>query len=682
MAEQLFCKGVSAVISCAGCEERRADIRLTVETFTSSSPIHKKELSVRITDDADPLFLYSVAIGEEDFQSLKSQQGLLVDFSAFPQKFIDLLEQCILEQGKQVPRFLIQLVTSSPALDCMPACLNVVETNPFKHLTHLSLKLLAGSDSDIKKYLAVCIKNLKMENSMLEDKLHRSEEGLSKRLTVTQQALAEKSKELDKLQNEWTSQTTSLTNKYSREITAEKEKVLRIQAQYQLQHEQQKKEMEATCNRKVHHLETRVSEFETVNKDLTEKKYKSESSIRELKSKFAGLEEEYQRAKQEVLSLRRENSTLDTECHEKEKLLNQLRTRIAVLEQEVKDKEQVVIRSTDVCESAQEHKVFLASATSGLFLHLPASMTVVMKKLEESLEMKQLQIGKFESTVKSISEELLKANEIIKKLQGEMKKLMEKMKLKNAVTLQQEKILGEKEQTLQKERLELLNVKQALQQKEEEVFKLQEQLDITVQKLEESKQLLKTNENVISWLNKQLNENKIASMHGASGHSDMPCAGSATNSAALQNGLPRFLLYNSPFSVPVMPPPISTASLSNNYKGSVPLRMSIPCADTSAARYNPQVRINLSANSTSTPLHETRPCPPTSTPLVPPNSGHVEPPGLDMKYLKKDGNLPLRGLKPLSVASTVLSRTMLPKQGTPPVISAYFPGQQTRLPAS
>uniref|UniRef100_A0A8C3S3F9 Spindle assembly abnormal protein 6 homolog n=1 Tax=Chelydra serpentina TaxID=8475 RepID=A0A8C3S3F9_CHESE len=375
--------------------------------------------TVRITDDADPLFLCSLAIGEEDFQSLKSQQGLLVDFSAFPQKFIDLLEQCILEQRKQVPRFLIQLVTSSPALDCMPAYLNVVETNPFKHLTHLSLKLLAGSDSDIKKYLAICIKNLK--------------------------ALAEKSKKLDKLQNEWTSQTASLTNKYSQEITAEKEKVLQIQTQYQLQHEQQKKEMEATCNRKVHHLETRASDLETVNKDLTERKYKSESSIRELKSKLAGLDEEYQRTKQEVLSLQRENSTLDAECHEKEKLLNQLRTRIAVLEQEVKDKEQVVIRSTDVCESAQEHK------------------------LEESLEMKQLQIGKFETTVKSISEELLKANEIIKKLQGEMKKVMEKMKLKNAVTLQQEKILGEKEQTLQKEKLELNNAKQALQQKEDKV---------------------------------------------------------------------------------------------------------------------------------------------------------------------------------------------------------------------
>ncbi|PIN98053.1 hypothetical protein AB205_0052590, partial [Aquarana catesbeiana] len=38
------------------------------------------------------------------------------------------------------------------------------------------------------------------------------------------------------------------------------------------------------------------------------------------------------------------------------------------------------------------------------------------------------------------------------------------------------------------------------------VGKLHERLQETEQKLEESKELLKTNENVISWLNKQLNE--------------------------------------------------------------------------------------------------------------------------------------------------------------------------------
>lgn len=55
-------------------------------------------------------------------------------------------------------RFLLQLVSPAAVLDNSPAFLNVVETNPFKHLTHLSLKLLPGSDVEIKKFLAGCLK--------------------------------------------------------------------------------------------------------------------------------------------------------------------------------------------------------------------------------------------------------------------------------------------------------------------------------------------------------------------------------------------------------------------------------------------------------------------------------------------------------------------------------------------
>ncbi|MGH0182810.1 UNVERIFIED_CONTAM: hypothetical protein FKN15_010531 [Acipenser sinensis] len=271
--------------------------------------------------------------------------------------------------------------------------------------------------------------------------------GANKRSAKT---LAEKTKELDRLRNEWSSHASLLTNRHTQDVTAERDKSLQIQSQCQIKYEQQKREMEmahsravqhlesrvtelestnkelterkyksdsairelkakltgleeiqSQCqikyeqqkrememahSRAVQHLESRVTELESTNKELTERKYKSDSAIRELKAKLTGLEEDYHRAKQEVISLRRENSTLDSECHEKEKLLNQLRTRTAVLEQEVKDKEQVVTRTTDEFETAKEHK----------------------KKLEESVEHKQLLIGNFEATVKSLSEELLK----------------------------------------------------------------------------------------------------------------------------------------------------------------------------------------------------------------------------------------------------------------------------------
>lgn len=60
-------------------------------------------------------------------------------------------------------RFLLQLTSASSAFDHSPSNLNIVETNAFKHLTHLSLKLLPGSDTDVKKYLAACLSTLKVK---------------------------------------------------------------------------------------------------------------------------------------------------------------------------------------------------------------------------------------------------------------------------------------------------------------------------------------------------------------------------------------------------------------------------------------------------------------------------------------------------------------------------------------
>ncbi|KTF90163.1 hypothetical protein cypCar_00033514 [Cyprinus carpio] len=305
---------------------------------------------------------------------LKVQQGLLIDFTSFPQKFIDLLEQCISEQDKENPRFLLQL---SSAFDHSPSNLNIVETNAFKHLTHLSLKLLPGSDTDIKKYLATCLSTVKEEKQQLEQKLRKTEEDLTRQLNYAQQ----------------------------------------IQARLQQQNEQLRQELESSHHRSTQQLQSKVSELETANRELIDKKYKSDSTIRDLKAKLASLEEECQRSKQQVLSLRRENSTLDTECHEKERLVNQLQTRVAVFEQEIKDKEQLVLRTKEVLEATQQQK----------------------------------------------------ANGIIKKLQGDLKTLIGKIKVKNTVTVSQEKILQETTEKLQREQRELQDTQQQLRQKEEEV---------------------------------------------------------------------------------------------------------------------------------------------------------------------------------------------------------------------
>ncbi|XP_029004152.1 spindle assembly abnormal protein 6 homolog isoform X2 [Betta splendens] len=472
--EELFNKVLQVNVRCRDCEERRANIRVTIDLQLTTSPIHKRDLLVRLTDDADPYFLFNLSISEEDFQSLKVQQGLLIDFASFPQKFIDLLNLCYSEQESDHPRFLLQLSGQNSVLEG-PTSFSVVETNAFKHLNHLSLRLTQGSDKEA-------------ERQALEAKLKKTEEDLSRQLSYAQQTLSEKTKELDRLRLEWTSQSSFLSSRHSQELQVEREKATELQNSLQQQTMQLRQELESSHMKSCQQLQSRLTEMETSCRELTERKYKNESVIRDLKVKLAGAEEECQRSKQQVLSLRRENGSLDTEVHDKERLVTHLQMRVAVLEQEVKDKEQLMHCTKEVLEATQKQK----------------------ESMEESAESKELQIRKLEATVKSLSEELIKANGIIKKLQVEVQGLVSKIKVKNSVTVSQEKVLQDTSEKLHNVEKNLQTVQQQLITKEEQISKLKDHLESTVQKLDESKKVLKTNENVISWLNKQLNEKQLS----------------------------------------------------------------------------------------------------------------------------------------------------------------------------
>lgn len=52
-------------------------------------------LRITLSSESDLTFLHTLEVSEEDFQSLKNEQGILVDFASFPGKIISLLEKCI-----------------------------------------------------------------------------------------------------------------------------------------------------------------------------------------------------------------------------------------------------------------------------------------------------------------------------------------------------------------------------------------------------------------------------------------------------------------------------------------------------------------------------------------------------------------------------------------------------------
>ena len=95
----LFERQVPVLLRATGREETRA--LLTVRILLGEV-VHKQRerlLRVEITDDSNHLFLYTLDVNEADFHELKRDQSLLVDFGAFPSKFIELLEQCLISDS-------------------------------------------------------------------------------------------------------------------------------------------------------------------------------------------------------------------------------------------------------------------------------------------------------------------------------------------------------------------------------------------------------------------------------------------------------------------------------------------------------------------------------------------------------------------------------------------------------
>lgn len=137
------------------------------------------------TRQADAYLLYTLDISEDEFHSLKTEQSLLVDFQTFPSKLVELLRQCQASASDEHPRFVAVLATGGGGgggssltgggmggagfgsaqhgglLGALAApghgtlgggapTLTVTETNPFRQLCHLSLRLVAGNDHAIK----------------------------------------------------------------------------------------------------------------------------------------------------------------------------------------------------------------------------------------------------------------------------------------------------------------------------------------------------------------------------------------------------------------------------------------------------------------------------------------------------------------------------------------------------
>jgi spindle assembly abnormal protein 6 len=202
-----------------------------------------------------------------------------------------------------------------------------------------------------------------------------------------------------------------------------------------------------------------------------------DESVLELTQSNQGMQNELHRVVSELETLR--SSHYASECirleHERE--LENHHIQVATLEQQLQEKNEHMQRIKESLNTMQEQKM----------------------KTEEALELYKTQNLRLEDALKKSKDEISKGNDIIKKLQSDFKEAKSKLKLKTVIASQQEKQLEDRQRAMDALVRESSDLKNQVTLKDQELEQLNLQLKSTIKKLDESKQIIETNENGMSF---------------------------------------------------------------------------------------------------------------------------------------------------------------------------------------
>lgn len=154
--------------------------------------------------------------------------------------------------------------------------LKVIETNNFKNLCHLSLKVKQGSDADIKNHMSLKISNL--NEKLLEDT--KKQKLLESSLSEALKALDIKTKELTELQLRVAEEKNNLKLETSHQISEEREKMAKLQMDWQQRLEFEKSQLTMQYQKQLNDMNEQINLLTFNNKNLYESRCQLETSVK------------------------------------------------------------------------------------------------------------------------------------------------------------------------------------------------------------------------------------------------------------------------------------------------------------------------------------------------------------------------------------------------------------------
>lgn len=470
MTERKFHKNLNVQFRSQDNLERCGIIRVTIETQTTTTPVQRKNLALRITDDSNPLFLYNLLLSEDDYQHLKREQDLLIDFTAFPEYLVEYLQN---------PKYVLEFcLNENCGLSSQKEAgtLRIIETGRFKHLHHLVLKLALANDSELKKHLALCL-NTTRENLKVECRTTKS---LTTELEKTKKLLEDQNLKFEKLKSDSGVEVDRLLALHRHELNAEKEKNFHKQKEMQHQYDKEKNDIQSRLQSLIDQKVTDVDNLKALKSNIEHDNRELKTNINALNKELECLTKLKTQAKDEALHWKNKSKTHDKACQK-------LQEENTLLKQKVQD---------------QHERLSLLSAS----LKSTKKDKAECEQLNVSLRKK---IEAAESSIKDFEKDQQEANTMIKRFQSQLRNYMQKHVISKEVTERQEKVIESRNRALEEVQNQLSSANQLLKEKEDVLFKTKEELDVNTEKLKKSHEMIKHNGNLIDYLNRQINEVKV-----------------------------------------------------------------------------------------------------------------------------------------------------------------------------
>ncbi|ETB63346.1 hypothetical protein, variant 1 [Plasmodium yoelii 17X] len=479
-------------------------IPLVVKINTLKNNMGKQYMRLELSDDKNESFFYYLDLFEENYENIKKEQKLVINFNLFPFKFIDLLEECVLEneqcediEDQRLNAVLIlenivkEVNTKGYGRDGYissyinnnndnkfsgstyeKGVLNLVEINQFKELTHLSLVLKKADNENVIKYLCNNIKYIKEYSEHVIKKLN--EEIINNNNNCIEIKTLQKTIEnMDiKIKNIKCNFNHTMNNEIQN-LKEDHQKIIeRKEEMFILEKNELKKDVEI--------LKQKCNEYNEINKN-------NEENIIHLNSKINKLINEIKEKNDYLSKLTKEKEIIECEKCKLEKDNNYFTIELNNLKTKY-EKE---------CENN------ISNNTSY------ESIKINNNNLESELKKYKDRNGKLEKEINIAIDEINKGNDIITKLQTQLKKIKDKLKNKTLEYNNLEKNHSQNMIEMTKIQSQLSEIQIKLSEKEASESNLRRDVDTLQRKNDELVKDLNISREVNLRLNKEVANNNL-----------------------------------------------------------------------------------------------------------------------------------------------------------------------------